>query len=456
MWDDRLQNHAAVAALDRAAELAGPAKATAEDHPDAQVVQYIDATAAIVGDVRTRLLTADSRLVTEGSLTRITDPAITLQNYLTGFSELGLDEQLGRASLVHGQAEELLLQAILIPSTPWSHDADGVVRRAAQRLRDRVAEIRREAETDFQRQKAASDAAATALGEQHGQLEGQVDGISERIMVIQELADTLGARINEQSAESNRRFDAINDQFNQDQVNRAEAFVEAQGQRQVDFTSSLSEDRSQWDSELSSKSGAWDISLADQIGLWDASLTGQNERAARLEGHLDDLVSRAEGVLGISAAANVSGAAVQEAEEQRAAADQQRKVGLGALAVGALTAAGALALSLVDPPSDLGGSETLVLLLTRFGVTGFVGAIAAYALKESGKHRDRERAARQTFIDLSSFRPFLAELSEDEQRIETRIAVRRHFFREASSDDGLVRDLLSADGEDSAQDGAQT
>lgn len=64
-----------------------------------------------------------------------------------------------------------------------------------------------------------------------------------------------------------------------------------------------------------------------------------------------------------------------------------------------------------------------------------LGAVAAYAAKQSATHRRREEQARERELDLVTFGPFIRELDEDKQAAARMQLIGRIFGRSAVATD---------------------
>lgn len=131
-------------------------------------------------------------------------------------------------------------------------------------------------------------------------------------------------------------------------------------------------------------------------------------QASSLTSSLKEKDEQAAMILGQAAASVVAGGYIQEAREQRKEADTWRLIAIGiAIAILAL-----VAISQAFAPLEASASleETLhdVLVRSPFGLVPTL--VASFAIRESGKHRAREQTARRLALELTAFRPFLAEL----------------------------------------------
>ena len=63
----------------------------------------------------------------------------------------------------------------------------------------------------------------------------------------------------------------------------------------------------------------------------------------------------------------------------------------------------------------------------RTAIVGAVLALAGFAMRESGQHRSRETETKRLANELTTFRPFLAELDEDDRNQLVQEASLRYF-----------------------------
>jgi hypothetical protein len=111
----------------------------------------------------------------------------------------------------------------------------------------------------------------------------------------------------------------------------------------------------------------------------------------------------------------------EEANNQRDRANNWRWLAI----VGGLGAVG-IAIFAAATASDPMANDTLVFI-GKLAIGVALGGIAAYAAKQSGRHRDREEAARAMKLDLTAFNTFIEPLPGDKQD-EERVALGRRIF----------------------------
>ena len=408
-WDDRVAQHRTTIALKEATELASSLMPIALEHPDPKIRNYASAISLVLEDVVGRLELADPRLITQQMLDTIQRPAATLRGELQALVDNTRADpgQLMGIHNIHGVAESLLTAAQVLPPSPWQAEPD-IVRSALRRFRDRVAAERRETEAKLEDLVRQGESATSSLLSQQDELVSRIREITQGMAVLQDVIDQRSGEFGEvvdsfldrakmRSRELDHRFDLTLER-------RTERFEESESDRQRQFEQSLAELRDAWQKEFSE----------------------QKATTEQLKEEVRGLAAESKSVLGFSAAASTYEATAREADRQERAANWWRRGAVVALAGAALSVI--LYLAFFGLPEDPTIAEMLGFLMTRIGVTGFIGALAAYAIREAGQHRTRERIARQAAVDIASFRPFLAELPEHERNAEIRFATRRHFF----------------------------
>lgn len=139
----------------------------------------------------------------------------------------------------------------------------------------------------------------------------------------------------------------------------------------------------------------------------------QSETGAEHIAHIEDLKQQAERLVGAVGRTGLSGGFQQWAETERTQAERMRSIAI-ALGIAAALAVVVLIVIRVNWAEDHNGTD-LPLTVGALAVPAALGAVGAYAGKESSRHRRNQVIARRTEIELASFGPFLAELDADKQ-----------------------------------------
>ena len=410
-YEDRINHHPARVALVEAQELATKAAGVSFEGLDLDVPEHADAARAAVEDVVTRIDLADPRLISEGMLSDLNRPALRIRDFLNEFLS-----NPGSASIqdVQAELERLLTAARGLPPLPWQTES-AVVRNAARRFRDRLAGLRREAEQRIDELREEGDAAAADLRSHLSEVGSQFQQLQQQAKAAEDAAERRSDELNHRLDEQHERAEQVASTVEQTLNSIEERFGSTQQSREERFGEAVREQEQRFAASLVVRDGEWEEKKAK---------LGDDSDAIRRA--LEEQLAEAKRVLGVTAAASTYQAAAREAESQSRAANVWRIVAV--LAMGGAALSIFLFFAAFGLPQDPTTAEMLGFLVTRGGFTGFIGAIAAYAAREAGQHRARERTARQAAVDIASFRPFLAELPDHERNAEIRSAARRHFF----------------------------
>jgi hypothetical protein len=150
-----------------------------------------------------------------------------------------------------------------------------------------------------------------------------------------------------------------------------------------------------------------------------------NENISELVESLRQKEAMANAILGITSARRTAEAYKNDADQQEKRADQWQIAGVVSLALTALTA---LILPIyLGPGAGASWQDWLAFYALKGPFLGAFTALSVYALRQSSQHREREKDGRRLQNELTIFRPFIAELPEEEQAILVRQAVERYF-----------------------------
>lgn len=163
--------------------------------------------------------------------------------------------------------------------------------------------------------------------------------------------------------------------------------------------------------------------------------SAQQDSKSRIEvelAHLQDTARKAEELLGITAASGTAAAYQEEANRQARRADFSRYFAILGLMAAILIGYGTL--QFLNPPTNANGTATIFFYIARTTLLAVAVALPAYAIRESSQHRARERHNRRLASELTTFRPFLAELPEAERNQLIKDASQRYFPGHESDD----------------------
>jgi hypothetical protein len=171
----------------------------------------------------------------------------------------------------------------------------------------------------------------------------------------------------------------------------------------------------------------------------DAEVANVRTAAAQFQQEGDQLMASLRGleqqakeITGVTAAAAVIGSYITEADEQRQEADTWRK---WASALLVLVVVGAIVTTLWSPlRNGVTTGQILEYGLTRVPIVLVLGGVFTYAAQQSNAHRVRERRARRRAMELTAFRPFIGELSREDQHELIKETTRKYFRGEDEND----------------------
>jgi hypothetical protein len=160
---------------------------------------------------------------------------------------------------------------------------------------------------------------------------------------------------------------------------------------------------------------------AARVAASDAERKQATEVAGALLAELTELRDDAAELVGTVASTGTAGHFKQVAEAEKKSADLWRWISLGF----AVVAVGVAMWAAIHTATSTSVAWQAILAKVLLTVT--LGGIAAYAGQQSSGHREQERSARHTQLQLSSVDAFLHSV-DDEQKAEIRKELANHVF----------------------------
>lgn len=376
--EDRLRDHPLYAQIDairnHVSELDDDARAAVSEHVD-DVIERVPKVLTYVEGI---LKTADAALTTESGLAGL-DSA--LSNAAGAASQLKESPQV--APTLDQHLEEALVAAgpLVAASALIAERADAAAGAFDTALTDTVKEV-------DARSKALSEE-LTALDERRAQAAAEQEAAEEqRRQEFSAGLDALTTRVDGEAQRTDQLISTLQTQFDSGQTEQKQAFdtlregFEEQAKAAID---GLQESARQTGEDLSEQ--------AEEV------LVAVRKRRTDVEE-----------LYGVITDTSTTGAFRDEAKDQKEAADRWRWVAVGfgvvavALAIVALTGAF---------ESETSGAGAVVAKITA---TLVAAGIAAYAGRQSGRHREREEEAKRLELELAAFPPFIESLDDDQKR----------------------------------------
>lgn len=119
-----------------------------------------------------------------------------------------------------------------------------------------------------------------------------------------------------------------------------------------------------------------------------------------------------EKLFGVITDTSTTGAFRKEADEQKTAADTWRETTVRFGSVAALLALAAVVAAVIWPDRANSASAIVAKVTVALAAAG----VAAYAGKQSGRHRQREEEAKRLELELVAFPPFIESLDPEQKR----------------------------------------
>ena len=380
--------------------------------------ELVERLTYLLEDVQMRLHSADSRLIPEVTLVALDRGSQNLRDQVDGFLNTGDTAHL------HGAVEAsgpLLATSRQLPPLPWN-EPNEVVRHAAASFQATTAQIIKDTEeakskfeADLQQlREATADAAHNSqhsldqLKEASAERSAEVDATTEaRSTEFASRTEALENQIQNQTQRLDQAIATINDQFGTSEQSRAGEFTESQSRRDTEF--------------------------GQQLASQEERFQALAELQAVAIRTLDTAKETAEEILGVVAASATADAYLKDAEQQRRQADLLRIAAVGALI--AAVAVGLVMFFAVDLADSASVTKTLFSFVKPVGFVAAVLAVAGFLVRESSQHRGREIVNKRLANQMTTFRPFLAEIPEAERNELIKEASKRYFQGETSRDD---------------------
>jgi len=416
-WAERIASHQAVSLLNEVSTLIEGAPVT-NPNMSVDAATYMQRAQAVIGNFKARLDTIEAALVPVPALDNATPHLQAAQAEIQAFLTDNDEAHLRNSD---GHLDRLLMEMRSLPTLGFAGET-GVATKAAQDYAERLLGLEAELRAAFVGLRQEMDAQSASFTDSANVSERAVEDATkaaeERLGVLSTTAEARAAEIAADSqakiaelraeigTQKGRLDQAIAQQqssFAEEQSRRLEQFSDAQEKRETAFAERT------------------EAVIEEVRGKLDALLG----RAASSVEQLSQEEERAAQIVAITAASSVAEAYVKVAKEQRQQADWWR---YAALAFVAILIGYQVVLAVVSLPAadqSFGGWVPYLGVKVPIGV--LIGSPFFYAIAQSGRHRRREEEAERLALELTSFRPFLSELPQQERSKEIIDATKRYF-----------------------------
>jgi hypothetical protein len=416
-WSERIASHPAISLLDTVSAVLEEAP-VANPNASAEALQYMQRAQTVISNFRARLNSTEAWLIPLAVLDNAVPHLQTAQAEIQAFLSDN-DETHLRNSDDH--LDRLLMEMRSLPALAFPGEAE-VATKAAQDYAQHLSHLEDQVRTAFVGLRQEMDAQSTSFTESANdterRLEDATKAAEQQFAALGKTADERAAEIVAESetkiAELRAEIGTQKGRLDQAIAQQQSSFAEEQSRRLEQF-SGAQEKR---ETAFAERTEALIAEMRPKLEALAATAASSVEELSRQE-------RRAAQIVGITAASNVAESYIKEAKEQRQQADWWR---YGALAFVAILIGYAVFLALVaQPAADSSVAEWLRYLGTKASLGGLIGAPFFYATGQSGRHRRREEEAKRLALELTSFRPFLSELPEQERAKEIIAATPRYF-----------------------------
>ena len=355
--------------------------------------EYSGRIRTVVTNIKTRLLTSNTLLVGETTIRQLSDHSQNLLNQLQAFQS---SSNIGHLAEGDREADHLLTVSAQMPPM-LEGVTEGAAQEAAESFIREVSEVKGQLRNLSETISSESDRLVGLLAqvERNSQshlsslelgIQTHVSDFSQRVAEFQNQTSGHISRLDE-------TISRINDQFSRDEDDRANDFRASQEARLTEFRALVEE---------------------------------QQVEGQRVISYLRETSEKAQQILGITAASVVAEAYLTEARSQKTQADKWR---WGAVVTFVVAGLLGLALLLIWPGISGDGTLTGVteFYITRITLVAGTVGLGIYLVRESGQHRKREHTNRRLANELTTFRPFLSEIGEEERNELVKQASERYF-----------------------------
>jgi len=402
-WSDRIASHPATAALEQVQARLDSLKRPS----DAEAVDLLDRIGRVVSQVSSFVADADPLLVSEGLLNIIAAGLNPVAPSLEAFEQSGLISDLSAAST----SLDNLITTVGWPVAYVARKPAGL-RQAAEAYRRATGELVESLRLEVEGALSGVPALRGELASATATVDASVSQAEQKLAAVDAKVDAQAARLDSLTADYNAQF------------------LAGETARNTKADTTLAEEITKYEA------------AREEIQINSAeAVTALQASASETLRSLETLKTDAEKLVHTIGTIGFSYSFAEYADQQKGSADNWGKIAVSSV-VG-LAAIGAL-LILLTLHATLDWSQIGLRALVSVPVF----ALFAYAVRESGRHRDNERTARRAALELAAIDPFLAGLEPDEQRkIKAELAMRLFAQSPASADSpavspGIVQGLL--------------
>lgn len=376
----------------------------------------------------------DPALVSANLLNNLNQQLNQIRNYVSQYVQNG-NANLLNDGHANGNMDTALQQVSQVP-VPISGNEVGDLGERIKSFRRSAGQLERHLRSDVastrKKAQALEQQVATKLEELQKQTDEFLQSVRQELgNKQQEMAQELTARLQKLDAEVEKQESRIEEQkgridnaiqefqaqFSSAQETRRENFATAQKERVDSFQSQLEEHKNELE-----------------------SLRNQQEEEA--QEHLEQMRQYEEDIrnlMEVVGATGLTGGFKEAADQEKKAANRWRGIAV-------ISLLGIVGVAVWAVLTTTAGEPDWYGLARKVFLSGSVAILAAFAIRESGRHRMRERRNRRLQLELASIDPYLANLDEESRKTVKGKLTERWFGQplegEPESDDGVSAESL--------------
>lgn len=389
-WVDRISGHSVFSALESLQNALEQAKPRA-DETSTDAVEALDRVSRVSQHLSGLLRRVDPLLIIPAWLDNLRNCLSQANSHVDQFRADGNVDQLTSAN---GQMDNALVHSAPLHALATPADVED--------LREAISTFRR------------------ACGQLTRHLESEVDQTQTAASTLKSKLDELTTEVTSQKQRLDVAITSFTQSFNDAETARSRDFSELKEKSHADFEEHLETWRDKAKTLRDENQEAFDALISNADDAHKSSLAGSEKKCADLLSEIGTHRSEAERLVGIISMTGMVGGYQRVANIERSAFVRWRigtvvsMVLLSGFAIYTFFAA-------VSPEFQPG------MFANRLFVTVTLAILAGYSAFQADRHRRAEIENRRMELELASFDPFLASLT-DEERNELKKAVADRLF----------------------------
>jgi len=394
-WDDKFKSHAIHATLDNLADrLADEGLKT----DDLSVIEHIDRIAQLELYAETCLESLIPALVNHGNLNNTNS---YIQSLISELNNYIANKNVAHLNNTASHIDNAMAQLIVLPMQSFPISKQSFTKSLLQ--------FKTLAEESLSKIKDSKDT-----------LEASIATISEDSVNQKANLDNLVSEIQGHSENIETSLSNFTEKFENTETDFTNKFDSTVSEIEEKYESYTLEFNSQLDTKIEDTENQFQEKISEQNATYSAQLQSQKSDAQSILDTLEEKKAEASNLLQIIGNIGITGNYQNIANIEKAAADKWRNIALGLM----ISMVAVIGFTIFISATN---GFDWKLALFRIGAALALAIPAAYAAKESAKHRLLENHNRRSELELASLDPYLEKLPE-ETRNKVKEELTKKFF----------------------------